>query len=212
MPYTVHADQGPIHASSIESDTVNPTFQVGSNNIGFNSPSAVLTTAQYFPIQASTANTVLVTDTTYFQYLGRIHRTKTSLQVAYLLNTTLATAIIYGEMAIFKGAPLPAAAPASLTILGYTDCNVSGQFLHAPGLLVATITLTVPAQPGDDLWLAVASKATTPAQFEGLTIDRLGTGTGLTCSVAGQPSVITSPCTTAAINSTVSAVAAFVYI
>lgn len=211
MPaYPLNQGGDGVTATIVGSLIIDPTFTIGGGKAAFHAPSAFMTTASYLPIQASTANTVLVTDTTYFQYLGRVNKTKNSVQVAYLLNTTLATAIIYGEMAIFAGAPSPITAPASLTLLGFTDCNVSGQFLHAPGLLMVTIALSTPAQPGDDLWLAVASKATTPAQFEALTINRIGTG--ITATVAGQPSVITSPCTTATINSTVAAIAAFVYI
>lgn len=209
MPYVIYSDQGSFHASRIESEMINPTIQVGSGSIGITAPSAFMSLAAQLPLLATSTATIHVTDTTYFQYIGRICKTTSSIQVVYYLKTALINST-YGEIAVFKGTPGVGAAPSSLTRLGFLDCNNSNQFSHAPGLLVATISLTVPTNPSDDLWLAFASKADTPAQFEALTIDRMGTG--LTCTVSGQPSVITSPCTTAAVNSTVSAVAAYAYI
>lgn len=205
MPYNLYPEQGGVSISLVD-----PTFLSKGVNVGITPSYAHMWTPGPWGLFASTTATVLVSDTTYFQYIGTIYKTTRSLKVVYYLKTTLATGITYGEIAIFKGAVGVGVAPASLTRLGYLDCNVSSQFTHAPGLLTATISLTTATQPGDDLWIAFASKATTAAQFEALVIDRLATG--FFCSVSGQPSVITSPCTTAAVNSTVSGVACHVII
>lgn len=205
MPYNLYPEQGGLTVNLVD-----PTITVKGSNVGIVSPHAHMFTSGPWGLFASTTATILVTDTTYFQYIGTINKTTKSASVVYYLKTTLASTPVYGEIAIFKGAVGVGAAPASLTRLGYVDCNTSAQFTHAPGLLTVTVNLTTTTIPGDDLWIAFASKGGTPAQFEGLVIDRLATG--FFCSVAGQPSVITSPCVTAAVNSTVSGVACHVII
>jgi hypothetical protein len=199
MAYTLYPEQGGIICT-----LQNPTIlNAAGGVIGVCPPHAHLWTAGPWALLATGTPTVLVTATTYFQYIGTIYKATTALNVNYFLSTTALT-ITYAEIALFKGTPGIGAAPASLTRLGFADCSGAGQFAHAPGLLTAPLNLSVSTQPGDDLWIAFASSASTPAQFKALQIDYLGTG--FFASVAGRPSTITSPCTTAAINSTVSGV------
>lgn len=206
MPYSLYPEQGGLTISLTD-----PTISIKGTNVGIVPPTAHMWTPGPWGLFASTTATIFVTDTTYFQYIGTIYKTTRSVKVVYYLKTPLTATIVYGEIAIFKGALGVGVAPASLTRLGYVDCNNSSQFTHAAGILSATVNLSTATQPGDDLWLAFASKTSgNVAQFEGLVIDRLATG--FFCSVAGQPSAITSPCTTAAVNSTVSGVACHVII
>lgn len=170
--------------------------------------SACFDTPFLHPLEAATS-TIQAAGTTYFQYLGRVNQSKGACTVLYTLRTTMETNILWGEMSIWKGTPRVGLPAASLTRCGVTDCDVSGQFLGAPGVQSVIIPL-INIDAGDDLWLGSGSDATTPAQFDSLLIDRFGSG--MTLSVVGRSSTITSPCTTAILNTTVSAPAVLVFI
>lgn len=166
---------------------------------------------------ASTTNTIQTGDKTYFQYIGRVNTTKTTCNVIYYLNTSFIAnenpLTDWAEISVWTGMPAYSGTyiPATLTRRGFVDCMTLAQFLHAPGILSAAITLTG-VGPGDDLWVGTGSNGGTPAQFEALMIDRFGTGLTLIAdgrsSTIGTDGVLLGNALT--INSTVSAPAILV--
>lgn len=190
MPYTLYQEQGGISASLV-SPTISgtPVITTGAGSV-FQSSACLAT--PFFPPFASTTATVHVTDVTYYSYLGRVNTAKTSCKVQYYLKTSITATVTYAEMAIYIGTPLPGAVPDALTLAGYLDCSGSGQFGHAPGALTATIPLSG-VVGGSDLWLATASKTSGQcAEFEGLMLDRFGSGLFAFSKASAQPSITTT--------------------
>lgn len=190
MPYNVYSEQDGLTVNLV-SPTISgtPVISSGAGNV-FQSDACLWT--PFFPPFASTTATVHVTDVTYYSYLGRVCSPKTSCKVQYYLKTAATATIVYAEMAIYIGAPNPGAVPTLLTLAGYLNCNTSSQFTHAPGALTATIPLSG-VVGGSDLWLATATKTSGQcAEFEGLMLDRFGTGLFAFSQASAQPSVTTT--------------------
>jgi hypothetical protein len=134
-----------------------------------------------------TAVTALTTGVTYFEYMGVAPKAYTSCSV--LANvTTAAVTITWAEVAVFKGTP-PLFTTASLTRLG--SASVSATF-NSTG--IKSTAVTVATTPGDPLWVAFGSSATTPFQIRGVLADNLQSGVFQTGTV--QPSAASTPFTT----------------
>jgi hypothetical protein len=84
---------------------------------------------------------------------------------------------------------LNAACP-DLTRLGYTDVAAS---YNTTGRKNTTINLTVPANPGDNLWVVLGSQATTPFQIRGALADDLQCG--IFNTLTARPSLTAGPIT-----------------
>lgn len=117
-----------------------------------------------------TAVTVPVSNTSYFQYLGRVNYAVTSADVVCRVTTQAAT-ITWAEIGIFKGASV-ANGTATLTRLGFTD--VAATF-NSTGIKKTTVALTG-AAAGDELWVAYGSQATTPYVLRGMVADDIQSG------------------------------------
>lgn len=108
------------------------------------------------------AVTTLTTGQSHFLHLGKVPSALTSCEV--LVNvTTAAATITWAEVAIFTGAFPASRLDASLTRRGFT--NVATTF-STTGLKAATVALSG-VFPGDNLWAAYGSAATTPFQLRG---------------------------------------------
>jgi hypothetical protein len=134
-----------------------------------------------------TAVTALTTGVTYFEYMGVAADPYTSCSV--LANvTTAAVTITWAEVAIFKGTP-PLNGTASLSRLGFTSVAAT---YNSTGIKSTAVTATV--APGDQLWAAIGSSATTPFQVRGMLADNIQTGVFQTGTT--RPSTAAVPFTT----------------
>lgn len=119
-----------------------------------------------------TTVTVLVTNTSYFLYIGRAGKALTTIDIVSRVTAAAAT-ITWAEVGIFKGVPVANGAATALTRLGFTD--VAATF-NSTGIKKTTVALTGHAAE-DDLWIAFGSQATTPYQIRaGLADDIQGGG------------------------------------
>jgi hypothetical protein len=132
-----------------------------------------------------TSVTVLTTGLTYFSYVGRVNDAITTCDVVQNV-TAAAVTITWAEVAIFKGVPV-GNGNASLTRLGFTSVAAT---YNSTGRKKTTIALSG-VTPGDDLWLAYGSAATTPFQVRAGLADDLQGGMFQTASV--RPSTASSP-------------------
>jgi len=119
----------------------------------------------------TTTATALVSNSSYFLYLGRINKTLSTIDVVCRVDTLAAT-ITWAEVGIFKGSMIANAASAALIRLGFT--NVAATF-NSTGVKKTTVALTGHT-PGDDLWVAFGSQATTPYQLRAGLADDVQSG------------------------------------
>lgn len=131
------------------------------------------------------AVTAMVSGTSHFIYVGKAPYALTLLK--FLCNVvTLGVTITWAEVAVFKGPIVPLSNP-SLTRVGFGD--VSAVF-NTTGRKQGNITVAG-VNPGDDLWLAYGSQATTPFQLRGMLADDLQSG--VFCTAAVRPSLAAAP-------------------
>lgn len=134
-----------------------------------------------------TAVTALATTVCHCYYVGVAPFASSSINL--LVNvTTLVSTITWAEVAIYKGTPTLNGACPDLTRLGYTD--VAGTF-NTTGRKNVVINLTVPANPGDNLWVILGSQATTPFQIRGALADDLQCG--IFNTLTARPSLTAGP-------------------
>lgn len=95
-------------------------------------------------------------------------------------------AITWAEVGLFKGAPPALQGNATLTRLGFT--NVAATY-NTTGIKKTSIAATI--APGDELWLAWGSQATTTYKVRGTLADELGSG--LIQQISGRISTVSSP-------------------
>lgn len=141
-----------------------------------------------------TAVTALVTNTSYFLYLGH-HAAVTSVDIVYRI-TTLAATITWAEVGIFKGTPVANGA-ASLTRLGFTD--VSG-VVNSAGIKKTTVTLSGYGGERADLWVAFGCQATVVMVMRGMLADDIQTG--CVQQFSGRISTMSNPSTTSLSSAT----------
>jgi hypothetical protein len=141
----------------------------------------------FFDAANLTTVTAFATNTSYFVYLGRVMTAITTIDVLTRV-TTLAATITWAEVGVFKGAPV-VNGNASLTRLGFT--NVAATF-NSTGIKKTTVSLSE-VTPGDELWLAFGSQATTPFQLRGGLADDIQAGWYQT--FAGRISTMSIPST-----------------
>lgn len=187
-------------------------------NTSISAESAFMVTP-FLPPLATTTQTVMVGDKTYFQYIGRAPDNYTScVGIVYYLGTQLVANVDpssdFAEFSLWKGTPSYAASPvpAQLTRLGFVDCYTGPQFIHAAGAMLSVPIASLTILPGDDLWLGTSQHAQTLAQFEANVIDRFGFGLTLIAdgrsSTIGTLGVLSAGIT---LNTTVAGVAALLY-
>jgi hypothetical protein len=134
-----------------------------------------------------TAVTAMATTVCHCYYIGVAPFSTSSINL--LVNVTaLVATITWAEVAIYKGTPMLNAACPDLTRLGYTD--VAGTF-NTTGRKNVIINLTVPANPGDNLWVVLGSAATTPFQIRGALADDLQCG--IFNTLTARPSLTAGP-------------------
>src|SRR3972149_1351113 len=105
-----------------------------------------------------TAVTALATTVCHCYYAGVAPFATSSINL--LVNvTTLVATITWAEIAIYKGTPMLNAVCPDLTRLGWA--NVAAVY-NTTGRKNVNIPLTVPANPGDNLWVVLGSQATNP--------------------------------------------------
>lgn len=121
-------------------------------------------------IGALTAVVTPATNTTYFQYLGRMSKSLSSLTALFNVTTALITPT-WAEVGFATGTPVHNGA-ATLTRVGYTD--VSGTFAST-GIKKTTVAVSG-VNPGSDLWIAYGDQASTLAILRALLADNLQSG------------------------------------
>ncbi len=142
-----------------------------------------------------TTVTAFATNTSYFVYLGRAVRAISSVQI--ITNVTAAAVTItWAEVGVFRG-PSVANGNGSLSRVGFT--NVAATF-NSTGRKVTTVTVSG-VQPGDELWAALGSQATTPFQVRGLLADDIQSGQVQT--LAGRISTAAIPVATTLAGATI---------
>ena len=134
-----------------------------------------------------TAVTAITSGTTYFEYMGVAPKAYTSCNVLENVTTAVATPT-WAEVALFKGTPVLNGA-ASLTLLGFTSVTAT---YNTTGRKSTAVSASI--NPGDQLWVAHGSLATTPFQVRGQLADDLQSGVFQTGVV--RPSLAATPFTT----------------
>lgn len=180
----IRHDWKPVGSSSSSGTTI-----VGGN------PSSVMTPRGLYP-GSLTAVTALASGSVGFLYLGTAMSVMSSCEL--LVNVvTAGSGITWAEFAIFIG-PVPAnRGNAELYLVGFTDVSgiVNSTGRKTVGVSVGSVN------PGDDMWVAYGSSATTPFQLRGMLADDIQTGVFQSASV--QPQWADAPQVTAIVGPTV---------
>jgi hypothetical protein len=134
-----------------------------------------------------TAVTAMATGVCHCYYVGVAPFSTSSINL--LVNVTaLVATITWAEVAIYRGTPMLNGNCPDLTRLGYTDVAAS---YNTTGRKNTTINLTIPANPGDNLWVVLGSAATTPFQIRGALADDLQSG--IFNTLTARPSLTAGP-------------------
>jgi hypothetical protein len=118
-----------------------------------------------------TAALTITTANTFYLYMGVCPRASSSILMRYRVSTAAVT-VVWAETAVYRGTPVVGGNPA-LTLLGYADVAA---VVTSLGQKSTTIALSIQAQAGDDLWLAIGNQATTPMQIRASLADDLQAG------------------------------------
>ena len=143
-----------------------------------------------------TAVTALVTNTSYFIYLGR-YSNMGGCKINYRV-TTAGTTITWAELGLFKGNSVPGST-VSLSRIGFLD--VSG-VVNSTGLKVSTLTVDTTLHGGEsiELWGAYGAQATIVPILRGVVADDLQSGQFQ--QAAGRISTLAIPSTTTLASAT----------
>lgn len=139
-----------------------------------------------------TAVTALVSGTTHFLYVGKAPAGMLTMTLRWNVVTAMITPI-WAEIALFRGVPV-VGGNTTATRLGWTD--VSTLFITTGRKTVSILATGV--APGDDLWVAYGSQATTPFQLRGMLADTNQSGVFCTAVIRsslaspGQPITLAS--------------------
>jgi hypothetical protein len=128
-----------------------------------------------------TAALALASTQTFYVWLGVCPKSSSSITLRFRV-TTAAVTITWAEAAVYRGVPVLAGNPA-LTLLGFA--NVAA-VVNSVGLKSQAVSLSVAAQPGDELWAAIGNQATTAAAIRAALADDLQSG--LFASEVNRPS------------------------
>jgi hypothetical protein len=134
-----------------------------------------------------TAVTALTTGVCHCYYVGVAPFATSSISLLANVTTALVT-ITWSEVAIYKGTPVLNGACPDLTRLGYADVAAS---YNSTGRKNTTINLTIPANPGDNLWVVIGAAATTMCQIRGALADDLQSG--IFNTLTARPSLTAGP-------------------
>jgi hypothetical protein len=134
-----------------------------------------------------TAVTALATGVCHAYYLGVAPFATSAINLLVNVTTALVT-ITWAETAIYKGTPALNGACPDLTRLGYADVSA---VYNSTGRKNTTINLTVPANPGDNLWVLIGAAATTMCQIRGALADDLQCG--IINTLTARPSLTPGP-------------------
>lgn len=127
----------------------------------------------------------MASGTAFALYLGRCGKNSSLVNLIYKVTTALGATISYAEVGIFKGTVNLNGNP-TLTRLGFTDVSTQ---VNGTGIQTPSVTLTTPAQPGDDLWVVFGfSTSGTAAAFRAGLADDIQSG--VWASLSGRPSTI----------------------
>ena len=161
------------------------------NSYGAPTASGVIVNAGNFLLPTKDAANVTATRTcattnSYAMYLGNCSKQTSSITLAYRVTTAAAT-ITWAEAGVFKGNVNLGGNP-TLTRLGYIDAS---SIFNSTGIKSTTVSLSINAMPGDDLWAVFGNQATTALVLRAALADDIQSGTS--ASIAARPSTVTSP-------------------
>jgi len=114
---------------------------------------------------AAAAVCTAVSNSSYFVYVGPAPYTFTTCNILAKVTTLVAT-ITWAEIGVFTGTFVGNSA-AILTRVGFTDVSA---IYNTTGIKRTAVT-TTGILPGDDLWIAYGSQATTPFVLRGNVAD-----------------------------------------